>query len=120
MEKRSIARSIIFTLVTLGIYGCYWFYKETNEVHEVLGRENTASGGWALLFAIITFGIYGVYWSYKMGDGIAEALDNRGLRNGGNEGLIYLVLTLFGFGIISSCLIQDKLNDIIEYDGKLH
>ena len=118
MEKRSIVKAIIFTIITFGIYGCYWFYKETNEVHELLGRQNSASGGWALVYSIITIGIYALYWNYKMGEAVAEALDDRNMRNGGNEGQIYLVLAIFGFGIISSCLIQDKVNDMIEHDGR--
>ena len=63
MEKRSVVKSVIFTFITCGIYGLYWYYKMTNETHQAVGRETTASGGKAVLFAIITCGIYMIYWT---------------------------------------------------------
>ena len=114
MKKRSIILSIVLSVVTLGIYTIYWVYKLTNEVHEVLRRKNTASGGTVILYSIITFGIYGIYWIYKMGDGISEALSSRGMKTNGNEGILYLIVSLLGFSIIAVCLLQDKLNDIVD------
>ena len=34
-----------------------------------------------------------------------------------NLPIIYLVLALFGLGIVSYALMQNALNDIIDYDG---
>ena len=33
IQVRSIPKSIIFSFITCGIYGIYWFIKMTNEVH---------------------------------------------------------------------------------------
>lgn len=34
MKKRNIALSIIFTLITCGIYGLYWFVCLTDETNQ--------------------------------------------------------------------------------------
>lgn len=117
MKKRSIVLAIILSLITCGIYSCYWTYKLTNECHYAMGRNNTASGGWVLFYGIITFGIYFIYWIYEMGEAVAEAKGRRGMTTNGHEGIIYLLLALFGFGIISMALMQKSLNDMVEFDN---
>lgn len=119
MEKRNIALAIVFSLITFGIYSLYWFYKLTNEMHEALGYQNTSTGGWAVVYSIVTLGIYTFYWNYKMGEGVDEISERYGLRKSSNTGLIYLLLSIFGLGIISTCLIQDKLNDVVELNSKV-
>ena len=102
---RSIPLCIIFYLITCGIYGIYWMIKLNDEVNIVSGEPYATSGGMVFLFSLITCGIYGLYWLYKMG----ERCDRiKGVN--GNSGVLYLILGLFGFSIISSCLIQDTLN----------
>ena len=116
IEKRSIAKAVIFSLVTCGIYGLYWFYKLTEESHALLGRRTTASGGMAILFTLISCGIYGIYWLYKIAETVNEAKQNRGMKIESSAPIIYLLLALFGLAIIGEALIQDGLNDIIEHD----
>ncbi|MFQ7078384.1 MAG: DUF4234 domain-containing protein [Christensenellaceae bacterium] len=67
MKKRNIALAIVFTIITFGIYGIYWFVCLTNDSNRMNSAEATASGGMAVLFTIITFGIYSFYWAYKLG-----------------------------------------------------
>ena len=45
MKKRNIALCVIFSIVTLGIYGLYWFVQITNDVNELAGPEKKTSGG---------------------------------------------------------------------------
>ena len=116
IEKRSIPKAIIFSLITCGIYSFYWLYKLTDETHAVLGRQNTASGGMALLYTIITCGLYGIYWVYMMGQAITEAKEQRSMHSDGNTGIIYTVLYVFGLFLISQALLQDSLNEIIDHD----
>lgn len=58
MKKRNIALSIIFTLITCGIYGLYWFVCLTDETIRQAGEQKT-TGVMALIFTLITCGIYG-------------------------------------------------------------
>lgn len=65
----------------------------------------------ALLYSIITCGIYGLYWMYKRG----AIIDDYNMRTGKgstSNAIIYLLLSIFGFGIVSYCLCQNEINKI--------
>ena len=117
MTKRSIPLAIVLTLVTVGLYAIYWLYTLTEDAHAAAGERTTASGGMVILFSLITCGIYSFYWLYKMGETIIMAKQRRGMTVDTNLPIIYLVLALFGFGIISYALMQNSLNEIVDYDG---
>lgn len=108
-KKRSIALCIIFSLITCGIYGIYWFICLTDETNEAAGQTDT-TGGLAFLLVIITCGIYGLYWAYRRGEMIDIAKQNRGI-NASNGGVLYLLLYIFG-GLITYALIQHELNQL--------
>lgn len=108
VANRNIALAIVFSIITCGIYGLYWFVVMTDESNKVSG-DNGTSGGLALLFTILTCGIYGIYWYYKMGQKMYQAgkMHNKEISD---NSILYLILGLFGFGIISYALIQNDLN----------
>lgn len=102
MKKRNVALAIIFTIITIGIYGIYWFVCLTNDSNTLCPEQKTASGGMAILFTIISFGIYGIYWNYKLGEKV------------GGSGILYLILSLIGFGWVNYILAQSAINKAIE------
>ncbi|MGH4123431.1 MAG: DUF4234 domain-containing protein [Clostridium sp.] len=118
---RSVAGLIIFTILTCGIYHMYWMYVTTNEVNQFLCEEDT-SGGMVLVFSIITCGIYALYWYYNMGKKLqvaqcrdfGKSIDNNNNNNNNNndDSVLYLLLSLFGFAIVSSAIIQANLNKV--------
>lgn len=112
LKTRSVGVSILLTLVTCGLYQLYWLVMLTDEANQLSGDHKT-SGGTALLFTIITCGIYGLYWSYQMGKKMYKAQERAGLPANDNS-ILYLVLTLFGVGIIAYAIIQSDINDILE------
>ena len=116
MEKRSIAKAIIFSFLTCGIYAFYWIYKMTDEMHALAGEQTTASGGMVIVYTLITCGFYSIYWYYKMGVTVNLAKEKRGMRFDNNSPVIYLLLAIFCLGVVSQALIQDSINDIITYD----
>ena len=107
--QRSIVVCILLSIVTCGIYGIYWMIKLNDELNATAGKENATSGGMVFLFTLITCGIYGYFWYYKMGENVDAIKTSRGLASS-NTGIIYLVLGLFGLGIVNYCLMQDTLN----------
>lgn len=109
IKNRNIALCIIFTIITCGIYGIYWFIVMTNEMNEMAPNDYATSGGMALLWTILTCGIYSIYWNYKMGIKINEVEQRETGTNGSNH-ILFLVLVIFGLGIINYCIIQSKLN----------
>ena len=109
ITARNIALCIIFSLITCGIYGIYWMIKINDEVNLLAGEPDATTGGMVFLFSLITCGIYGLYWQYKMG----ERCDRiRGMN--GSSNVLYLILGIIGFSIISMCLMQDTVNKKVE------
>ena len=104
ITKRNIGVSILLCILTCGIYAIYWFVKLTDEINYVTGNTDT-SGGTAFLLGLVTCGIYTFFWAYKMGEKI-DACDTVSR----SRGILYLILTFFGLGIIVYALMQDILN----------
>jgi len=108
VKNKSIVACIIFTIITCGIYGIYWFITMTDDVARA-NEDVNLSGVKSFLFTILTCGIYSIYWYYKMGKELYEAGQKRGITIADNS-IVFLLLGIFGFGIISYCLIQNDLN----------
>ena len=108
IEKRDIAIAVILSLVTCGIYGIYWFIKMTDEANS-LSNETNASGALAFVYTLLTCGIYQIYWYYKMGKNMQKAGNLHGVQVDDNA-IVYLLLGIFGLGIVSYCLIQNDIN----------
>lgn len=110
IQKRSIGLCIVLTIVTCGIYGLYWLYCLAEDVNLATARPNAPSGGLVLLLTIVTCDIYGLYWLYRAGDDLDRQRVNQG-QAAGHLGILYLLLGIFGFGIISYALMQSELNE---------
>lgn len=111
ITRREIAVAIILSLVTCGIYGIYWFIVMTDDANRVSDEYGT-TGVMAFLFSILTCGIYQIYWHYKIGKKMYEAGQKYG-KNISDNAILYLILSLFGFGIVNYCLIQNDLNKFV-------
>ncbi len=108
IASKNIVTCVLLSIVTCGIYGIIWFINLTDDSKSIHNDE-TASGGMAFLFTLITCGIYGYYWNYKIGKRMYEAGKERGIEIADNS-VLYLVLSIFGLGIVNYCLIQSDLN----------
>lgn len=109
--QRNIGLSILFTFITFGIYGIYWFYKLTEETNSLSG-DDTISPGLAILFSIITCGIYTLYWCYKMGQLIGVAREKHGYSKS-DESILYLILSILGLDIVVYAIMQSHINDMV-------
>ena len=112
IQPRSIATCIILSIITCGIYGIVWFVSMVNDLNMASNEPNKASGGLVFLLSIITCGIYLFYWMYSAGQQINRAKAMRNLPYDSNNGLVYLLLSVFGFSIVSYALIQNELNQL--------
>lgn len=112
VKKRNIALCIVFSILTCGIYGIYWMICLADDLNVASERPGDTSGGMVFLLTLVTCGIYGLYWLYKCGEKVSYIkMRNTGVAESGS-GVLYLVLALFGFGIVSYCLIQSELNEV--------
>lgn len=112
VQKRDIVTCVLLSIVTCGIYGIIWFINLTDDVAK-LSEDNELSGGKAFLFTLLTCGIYGFYWAYKIGKDIYIAQEKHGLPQTDNS-TIYLILEIFGLGIVTFCLAQSDVNKMAE------
>lgn len=112
IQKREIVTCVLLTIVTCGIYGIIWFINLTDDIAK-LAEDSELSGGKAFLFTLLTCGIYGIYWAYKIGKDIYEVQNKRNLPATDNS-VLYLVLELFGLGIVTYCLAQSEVNKLVD------
>lgn len=112
ITSRSIPMAIVLSIITCGIYGIYWLYCMVNDLNTASGRENDTSGGMVILFSIITCGIYSLVWNYSAGAKVGDIQEFDGRPRDGYLGVLYLLLSLFGFSIVNMALIQNELNKV--------
>ncbi len=108
--QRSIPLAIVLSIITCGIYSIYWMYCLAEDTNRVSANPNATSGGMVILFSIITCGIYGLYWIFKCGEVIDNYNREKGVSTSNN--VLYLILNIFGFWIITYALLQSELNKI--------
>lgn len=112
IQPRNIGLAILFSIITFGIYGIYWFIKLTDETNQLSGDQQATSGGIAFLLTLVTCGIYGFYWAYKQGERLAVVRAANG-RADSNLSVIYLILSIFGLSIVAYALMQDEINKAV-------
>lgn len=113
IQKRDIAIAVILSIVTCGIYQFYWIYKMTEDTDYYSG-DNSMNPATTVILSIVTCGIYLYYWYYKTGKLISLGKQRWGMVSSDNS-LLYLLLGIFGFGIVSMCLMQNELNELYDF-----
>ena len=108
MKQRNIVVCILLSLITCGLYGIYWMIVLNDDTNSLSGRQGP-SGGMVFLFTLITCGIYGLFWMYQMGNAVEMLHDQHGEPRG-SAPVVYLLLSLFGLGIVAYALLQNELN----------
>ncbi len=107
--RRSLVAGILLSLVTFGIYGLYWQYKQMVTLNAWLGRNEYSFWLW-LFLSIITCGIFGIYYEYKMAVGINEVQAGNDLESNSDLPVICVLLAIFGLGIASLAVQQYQIN----------
>lgn len=106
--QRNIGMAILLSIVTCGIYGIYWMIKLNDEINYLSGNHTATTGGMVILLTLVTCGIYGFYWIFKMGERVDQL---KGAP--GSSPILFLVLQLFGLGIVNYCIMQDAINKCV-------
>ena len=101
------------SIETCGIYGLYWFVELTDDIYKESGETDATRGGMSLLLTIVTCNIYGWFWAYKMGEKV-DIIKNKNGVPSSNSGILYVLLQVFGLGIIAYALMQDTANKYAE------
>lgn len=109
---RNVGLYLILTLVTCGIFGIYWIICLVNDLNVAADTPTDTSGVTVFLLSLVTCGIYMWFWIYKAGDKVSYIRRKSGQYDSGNNGIIYVILAILGFGIIDYCLIQNEINNV--------
>lgn len=110
IEKRDIAITIILSIVTCGIYSLVWLARMNDDINKLSNNTDDFSGGVVALLSLVTGGLFTLYWAYKAGEKLNEAKSMRGMPTDNNASILYLLLSVFGFGIVTYALVQSELN----------
>lgn len=92
----------------------YWIYCIVTDLNTASGEVDDTSGGVVILLDIVTCSIYLLYWFYKAGGKVNKVHYLDGGQEDSSLGILYLLLALFGFSIISMALIQNELNKVAD------
>ena len=111
MKKRNIAVMLVLSVITCGIYNLFWMYLARDEFKRLSCYEDI-NPGLELFLTIICFPFF-YYWIYKFSADIAKYQAETG-RYVCDNGVVNLLLTIFGFGLVSELIIQSQLNDLAE------
>ena len=109
--RRGILSGILLSIITCGIYGLYWQYKQMATLNAWLERDDYSFWLWFFL-SILTCGIFGIFYEYKMACGINEVQHNQDILHDPNLPVICVLLAIFGIGIASLAIQQYQINKL--------
>jgi len=108
----SIPLHLIATILTCGLWGIYWNYRQMLACNDLLGRREFDFWLW-LLLTIVTCGIYHFYYQYKMGTAIVEIQHNQGGIIFDNLPVISVIVSVLGLTIVVDCIHQGEINKLV-------
>ena len=99
IKRRNPALVIIFTIITFGIYGIYWFVKTKNEINSLGAEIPTA---WLLIIPIAN-----LYWEYKYAEGFSKYVKKD------DNAILWFLLLLF-VAPVAMIIFQVELNKLVK------
>ena len=114
LEEINIVLYIILCVVTLGLFYFVWQYKQMHQCNVLMEKEEHGLFKWFIL-SLITFGIYHFYHEYKMSQDIIDLQIKFEMKrvHGTEFPILCLIISVFGFFLISDFIHQEELNKII-------
>lgn len=73
MKRKSIAKCIFLTIITLGIYGVFWVIDILWESDNYFPKNERFSPIWKVILSLVTGGLYGIFWWYRIGKYLHKA-----------------------------------------------
>jgi len=113
--RKSIAKGVVLTLLTCGIYNLFWQYHQIKTINFFLGREELSFWRW-FFFTLLTCGLYHIYHEYLMAKYIVEIQHRVGKPVPSSHlPVLALILSLAGLPLIADAIEQKELNEIVDH-----
>ncbi len=94
--KRGMAKFVLFSIITLGIYSLYFYYAMARDLNTICEGDGNRTAGLIqlLLLSLVTCGIYYFYWYYKFANRVRDNGRRYGvvINEGGGTVLLWLLL----------------------------
>lgn len=107
IEKRSIAKCVVFTFLTFGIYQIYWIIKLMKQAVQLKDVNDDGLIETVLGIFISPVGFFLAERKFT------EGCQNRGLQHSDNS-ILYLIVGFVGLGIVNCVLMQSDLNKLAD------
>ena len=120
MKKKKIGLYIFLSIITLGIYSIFFWYRWTEEVNTLCIDDDDDSANYLLvcILSVFTCGIYTFVWNYKMAERIYQKSADYGVQLK-HSGMFIMLWRLF-LPIVSSIYKISYVNKLIDgYNAKL-
>ncbi len=95
IKQRKVGLYIFLNIITLGIYGIFFWHKWTEDINKICDGDEYDSADYLLVLILDLFslGIYTFVWNYQMGERMYQKAADYGvsIKHGG----IYVMLWLF-------------------------
>ena len=95
IEKRSLGKYILLTIVTLGIYNIFFWNKWTEDVNKLCDGDDKESANYLLVFILdwCSLGINTLAWNCQMGERLFQKAADYGVEF--KHGGMFFMLTRF-------------------------
>lgn len=98
IKKRKLGKFIFLNLITLGIYGLFFWSKWTKDLNTICDGDDKESGHYVLVFILDVFslGINALVWNYQMVERMYQKAKeyNITLKHGGMFVAIWRILPI--------------------------
>jgi len=113
IKHRNIAKSIVFYIITLGIYGIYWQWQAIKAVR-ALRPSGTSAAAEMLCALFVPF--YLPYWWYTRAKIVQQQFSTLGQTANCNS-VLMLILSLLGWNIVNLAIMQTDFNEWVFAKG---
>ena len=105
IQQRKIAKYVLLQIVTLGIYGLFFWSDWTEDLNKMCEDDDKESANYILVFLldIFSFGVYSFVWNYTHSERMYRIAPKYGieLKHGGSY-ILLLRLILFFLPVVGS------------------
>lgn len=108
-RQRSVIMVLLLSVITCGIYLFFWVYSTRQEMNAYL-NDNSKSPELNTILAILC----GVYWFFIMYDYSNDItkMQQKAALPVKDMAIVNLLLSIFGFGLVSILIMQSQLNEV--------